>query len=33
MYDQDWKVCVPTTELERANLLALSDYLNNIYYC
>ena len=33
MYDDEWKVCIPHDAQEQANLLALSEYLNNIYYC
>ncbi len=29
----DIKICVPTTEEEQANLQALEEYLNSIYYC
>lgn len=30
---QTLKICVPETEQERLNLVALAEYLNNIYYC
>ena len=33
MYEKNWKVCVPCTDQERANMAALADYLNSIYYC
>ena len=33
MYEQDWKICVPASEIERANMKALADYLNSIWYC
>ena len=31
-YDDNWEVCVPQDEHEQANLSALEDYLNSIYY-
>ena len=33
MYEQNWKICVPATEIERTNVQALADYLNSIWYC